>query len=393
MREQSEGKETQQRTIGIATEDIDSINDTRGVDYTEDKNENDEECGYDQMYPLAQPLVIGTFEEVDTHARREGCQSAVGTRETRCHDTNREEDNHCSTQLPRGREHRQQVIAHLRQSHATGSGKPRQQDAEDKKKQVDRDKSKTVEAHVFLRLTQGLAGHVLLHHVLVQARHHDDNEDATKKLFPEVLSTRPIVKDKDTAVRVRGKPADKPMEIESETSRRRHDNKDERRKHAEGLERIGPYKCFDACATCVEPNEHDHDKDCTDERHMPGIEDEVLEDKADDIEPHRGTDKFGENEEGSSRLVTAPAETPAEVTVDRGEVQLVIDRQQEEGNRKIAGDETEAHLEISHVALEHHSRHRDKGDAGDGSPYHAEGDHQPRALSVTTEERLVACPP
>ena len=90
---------------------------------------------------------------------------------------------------------------------------------------------------------------------------------------------------------------------------------------------------------------------------MPGIEDEVLKDEADNIEPHRGTDEFGKDEERRAGLITAVTKTLTEITVDRGEVQLVINRQQEESDRKIARDEAEAHLEVGHIALENHSRH------------------------------------
>lgn len=90
---------------------------------------------------------------------------------------------------------------------------------------------------------------------------------------------------------------------------------------------------------------------------MPGIENEMLKDEADDIEPHRGTDELGEDEERRAGLITAVTKTLTEITVDRGEVQLVIDRQQEESDRKIAWDEAEAHLEVGHIALKDHSRH------------------------------------
>lgn len=90
---------------------------------------------------------------------------------------------------------------------------------------------------------------------------------------------------------------------------------------------------------------------------MPGIEDEMLKDEADDIEPHRGTDELGEDEERRAGLITAVTKTLTEITVDRGEVQLVIDRQQEESDREIARDEAEAHLEVGHITLEDHSRH------------------------------------
>ena len=53
VREQSEGKEPQQRSIGIPTKNIDSVDDTRGVGNTEDEDEDDKEHGNGQMHAFA----------------------------------------------------------------------------------------------------------------------------------------------------------------------------------------------------------------------------------------------------------------------------------------------------------------------------------------------------
>lgn len=52
----------------------------------------------------------------------------------------------------------------------------------------------------FLCFLEVPARKILLHHILIQSGHYDDDEDTTEKLFEEVLSGYPVVKYKNTAV-------------------------------------------------------------------------------------------------------------------------------------------------------------------------------------------------
>ena len=65
--------------------------------------------------------------------------------------------------------------------------KSQQQDAHPQKQHIQRNERKTVRTHVFLRITQVLAREVLLHHVLIQSRHDNHNENTTEELFHEML--------------------------------------------------------------------------------------------------------------------------------------------------------------------------------------------------------------
>lgn len=181
------------------------------------------------------------------------------------------------------------------------------------------------------------------------------------------------------------------MEIEVQTAHRRHDDEHEGSEHAGGLERVRPHEGLHSGTARVEPDEQYHHHYRTRKRHMPGIEHEMLEDEANHIEPHRCANEFGDNEERRTGLVAASAEALAQITVYGGEVQLVIYGQEDKCHGEIARDEAQAHLQVGHIALEHHAGHGNEGYAGDGRTHHAKGHHRPRTLPVAAEESLVAC--
>jgi hypothetical protein len=45
-----------------------------------------------------------------------------------------------------------------------------------------------------------VATQILLHHILIQSGHYDDNKDATEKLLVKVLSAVPVIKFKYSGV-------------------------------------------------------------------------------------------------------------------------------------------------------------------------------------------------
>ena len=79
-------------------------------------------------------------------------------------------------------------------------GQLHEQHAESQEQQVGWKESQSIAAHIFLCFAQPFAREVFLHHVLIQPRHHHHHEDATEKLFPEILSTHEIIPHKDAAV-------------------------------------------------------------------------------------------------------------------------------------------------------------------------------------------------
>ena len=72
-----------------------------------------------------------------------------------------------------------------------------EQDTQRQEEQIGGQEGHAVGTHILLCPTQRLAGQVFLHHVLIDARHHQYDEDAAEELFPEVLLRRPVVPDED----------------------------------------------------------------------------------------------------------------------------------------------------------------------------------------------------
>lgn len=66
--EKSEGKEAEQRSVGVGTENVYGIDDAGGVDDLEGEDEECKDEGYADMGTLAQPLVVGALANVNTIA-------------------------------------------------------------------------------------------------------------------------------------------------------------------------------------------------------------------------------------------------------------------------------------------------------------------------------------
>ena len=79
----------------------------------------------------------------------------------------------------------------------------------------------------------------------------------------------------------------------------------------------------------------------------------------------------------------------AQVGVDAGEVEPIVERQQQEGHHDVADDEAETHLQIGHLGRLHHARNGNKGDTRNGGTHHAEGHHWPGRAAPGTIESLV----
>ena len=75
-----------------------------------------------------------------------------------------------------------------------------EENPQDEEEIVQRKEAEAVGKHICTGLTECTAREVFLHHVLIQARHHDDNEDTADELLPEVQRARPVVKEEDSAV-------------------------------------------------------------------------------------------------------------------------------------------------------------------------------------------------
>lgn len=122
---------------------------------------------------------------------------------------------------------------------------------------------------------------------------------------------------------------------------------------------------------------------------MEGVEYIMLEDEAYQIEACCGSDELGQKEERGPRLIGVLSDPVSQISVDGGQVQLVIQRQQNVGDDEIAYGETETGLHIGHVDAAYHTRNGNEGDSRKGCSDHSERNDIPRRAAVAAEERVI----
>lgn len=392
MRQQSVGKETQQRTVRIRAHHVDGIDDAARVEQTEQQDEGGKDHRHAHMRALAQPLVALALADVHTVARGQRRERTVGTRERGRHNAQGEQHQHHIAQQSRGGKHGQQLVASLRQGHALTGSQQREQHAQREEQQVSRHEGHAIGAHVLLSLAQRLAGEVLLHHVLVQSGHHNHDEDTAQELFPEVLARHPVVHHEDARVAVVDNGRHSLRRREPQGLHHLPDDEQQGREHTSGLQRVGPHQRLDAAAARVEPDERHHAHHRQRKRDAQRVEHEALQDDTHHIEPGRRTRHLRQQEEPRARLVRPPSQPVLQISIDGGEVHAVVDRQQDECHRHIAQDEAQARLQVRHVRVQHHAGHADKCHPRYRRPHHAKSHHIPRRLSVAAIERIVVGP-
>ena len=288
--------------------------------------------------------------------------------------------------------HRQQVVAFGWQRHALLPEKHHEQYAQCHKQHIGRHEGKAVGTHILLRLAQGLARQVLLHHVLIQSGHHNRDKDTTEKLLPEILLRHPVVHHEHTAMLMVGHGREGLTHRQVERSYHLIYNKEKGRKHTDGLERVRPNQCLDASPAGIEPNQTDHPHHGRGKGNTIGPEDKSLQDNTHHIETHGCTRHLRKQEKPGTGLIGMLPQTPLQIAVDCGQVQAVIDGQQQESHQEVSHDEAQTGLHIGHIGFHHHARHGNEGDARDGGSHHPESHHIPRGATVSTIESFVGCP-
>ena len=257
------------------------------------------------MHAATQALVVGPPEQIHTATRGEGGEGRVGTGEGGRHDAHGEEHHHPLAQLSRCGEHGQQFIACGGERCALLCGQQGKEHAEAEEEQIGRHEGESIGAHVLLCVAQCLAGQVFLHHILVQARHHHNDEDTAEKLFPKILPRHPVVEHEHAAALIGHDGLHGLTGREAQLAHHLQDDENEGGEHAQRLEGVGPHQRLDATAARVEPNEGHHHHHCEGEGHAIAVEHEALQDDAHHIEPCSGPCHLGEHEEGSSRGIGA----------------------------------------------------------------------------------------
>lgn len=122
---------------------------------------------------------------------------------------------------------------------------------------------------------------------------------------------------------------------------------------------------------------------------MEGVEYIMLEDEAYQIEACCGSDELGQKEERGPCLIGVLSDPVSQISVDGGQVQLVIKRQQNVGDDEIAYEEAETGLHIGHVDAAYHTRDRNEGDSRKGGSDHSERNDIPGRTAVAAEERVI----
>ena len=158
--------------------------------------DQDKYCDCHQwMHYLAKPHVVWPLDDVHAQTGGQARHGRVRTAEGSCHDTQGEECHSPLPQTPAGTQHGQQLVARRWLVNPLMVAEGIQENAKDKKEEIDRQIESPVHTHVQLALPQCPARQVLLHHILVKPGHHYYYENATHELFPEILPVRSIVQD------------------------------------------------------------------------------------------------------------------------------------------------------------------------------------------------------
>ena len=286
----------------------------------------------------------------------------------------------------------QQVVRCGRHSNSFLLVPHRQQHAQREEQQVGRQERHAIGTHILLCPTQRFARQVFLHHVLIDTRHDQHDEHTTQKLFPEVLLRHPVIPHENARQLALTDGTDSISYAQVQVRRHLIYNKYKGRKQAERLHGVRPYQRLDASLTGVEPYQQHQQYRCQRKGHALWLEHEALQDDAHHIEPHGSTRHLRQQEEPRSRLVRTPSQSLSQIGIDRREVQLIVEWQQDKSHDNIAQDKAHARLQIVHLRRQHHAWHTDKGNARYRRTHHTEGHHIPRRPTVSPVERLVGSP-
>ena len=240
-----------------------------------------------------------------------------------------------------------------------------EENPQDEEEIVQREEAEAVGEHIRTSLTECTAREVLLHHVLIQARHHDDDEDTADELLPEVLRARPVIQEEDATVRVFPDQAHDAREVKPQLSRDDIDDESQREHKADRLQDIRPDDRTHTTTLRVEPDNADDPEDRDDIRHTYRSKDELLQDERDEEELRCCPEELRDDEEECTRAIAMPPEALLQIGIDRDELQTIVERQEDIGDDDVAKEEAQDQLHIAHIHLLHHPRHRDEGHTRD----------------------------
>ena len=250
-----------------------------------------------------------------------------------------------------------------------------EQYAKDKENEVDGQETKAVGAHILLRLTQVLAREIFLHHILIQSRHNDDDDYTAEKLSPERLCAFPSKNAAQWALADRGEYS---VEVQSESANHCPQDAAEGEEHTERLQSIGAHNGLDAAAARVEPDEQQCDESGERIGDAERFGNELLEHEYHEVESRGCTGEFAKEEEECPCSVGVFPKAFAQISVDGGELEAIVERQEQESYGYIAKEKAGAHLKVRHLRCAHPARYGNERYARDAGAYHTKSYHPPR---------------
>ena len=197
--EHAEREQAQNRAVGVGSHHEDDANERVVVVLRDDENHRQEEHGDDKVDDSADVdllLLRGEalldVEQVVANRGREGRESAVRTGEAGG-DESEDEDQRAHLAQVVERDLRIDAISgELADIHTVVLREDQQHAAQQQEEDVDHHQDAGEREHIALRLPQRLAREVLLHHILIQARHGDGDEHAADNLLQEVAVVAPV---------------------------------------------------------------------------------------------------------------------------------------------------------------------------------------------------------
>ena len=338
-------------------------------------------------------LSLPEAEEVVAEGGGEGGEGAVGGGITRGDDAEDEADGRESVEGEG--DGREDFVAHHTAVGARGQLEARlrgvgdEGGAEAEKDDVDHDEEQAGGHDVLLRVAEGLAGEVLLHHVLVEARHGDGDEHAGEHLLEPELGGHGVGVE-HLGVALLGGGAQEVRQAHAEVAEDGHHGGHGGEDEEGGLEGVGPDDGLDAAGEGVEQDDGYEDHRRYPEGYAPGGEDKLVEHEDHQVHAQRGAEEARDDEEEGAGALAAEAKALGEVGVDGGEVELVVQRQEDQGDGGVAEDIAEDHRHVEPLVDQHVAGDRHESDARERGPDHAVCHHGPGRLASGTEEGLVA---
>ena len=397
LHKDTEGKEAQNGSVGIAGQRIDGVDDTRVVQQVEDEDNHTHHHGHADMHPLAQmhhllfalPLHAQNIDRKRGGERRQGRpRSRIGRR----NETHDKQDAHNQREVALRGYQRKEFVALLRNGYPLGSGIDIEQHAQHQEEGIDKELRDAARNHVFLRIPGVLATQVALHHILVEPVHGNHREDTGQELLEEIALVVHIVEVEHLRHLRPAYRLPQPAQIEVQVAGDIIDAEYHRNNEAHGLERIGPDERLHPAPEGVEPHQSYGENHIQDKGQMQRLEDQHLQHHAHQEEAYGGAQHLRNKEKPGPRAIRREAEPVLEILINRNQIHAVEQRHQHVGDEQLPHDEPQYHLQIRESAGGHHTGHRDEGHPRNHGTDHGESHHIPGRLAIAHEKTLIVGP-